>query len=275
MQTSVQDKSVAIKISRFSLTDTLECGQCFRAQKLDEHCYLVFAGTQSAVFSQKGDLLYCSEETYAQWDSFWKSYFDFSTDYTSFLEEFCGDPLLESACKSFGGIHILRQDPWEALCSFILSSNNNIPRIRGIVDRLCTLLGERNPNGYSFPCAERLAGCTLEDLMPIRAGFRAKYILDAAQKVASQIISLDAIKEADLQTARAELQKINGVGKKVAECALLYGFHRFDAFPIDVWINRILTEYYPNGISRQIQSCPGVAQQILFHYIRTNMKNNA
>ncbi len=275
MQTSVLSKSVKIKTPGFSLANTLECGQCFRAEKLAENSYLVFAGARSAIFTQEGESILCSEETYQDFSVFWEHYFDLDTDYSSLLDGFCGDPFLETACQQVSGIHILRQEPWEALCSFILSANNNIPRVKGIVNRLCAQFGSKIPNGYSFPSAQRLAACTVEELAPIRAGFRARYLLDAAQKVSSSTVSLATIAEADLQTARNELLQIKGVGKKVAECALLYGFHRLDAFPIDVWMNRVLTQYYPSGVSLQVQSCPGVAQQILFHYIRTVSKNNA
>lgn len=275
MKTYNLSKKILINTPNFSLSDTLECGQCFRAEKLEENCYLIFAGDKSAVFEQKQEFLFCSEETYKEWNEFWSIYFDANTDYLSLQKGFCGDSVLETAYRYAGGIHILKQDPWEALCSFIISANNNIPRIKGIISSLCSQFGTKIPEGYGFPSAKRLSKCSVEELAPIRAGFRAKYILDAAQKVSSGEVSLETIGKSDIQTARNELMKIKGVGKKVAECALLYGFHRFEAFPIDVWINRVLEEYYPNGISPQIQSCPGVAQQILFHYIRKISKNNA
>lgn len=275
MYTYNLSKKILINTPNFSLSDTLECGQCFRAEKLKENCYIIFAGDRAAVFEQKQAFLFCSEETYTEWDKFWAIYFDANTDYLSLQNGFSGDPVLETACHHTGGIHILKQEPWEALCSFIISANNNIPRIKGIISRLCSQFGSKIPGGYGFPSAKRLSECSIEELASIRAGFRAKYILDAAQKVTSGEVSLETIENADIETARNELIKIKGVGKKVAECTLLYGFHRFEAFPVDVWIKRVLEEYYPNGISPQIQSCPGVAQQILFHYIRTNSKNNA
>ncbi len=275
MQTAVLSEKILINTPNFSLSDTLECGQCFRSEKIKENRYLIFAGDRSAVFEQKQEFLFCSEKTYSEWDEFWAIYFDANTDYLSLQKGFCGDSVLETACRHTGGIHILKQEPWEALCSFIISANNNIPRIRGIINRLCSQFGSKIPGGYGFPSAEQLSKCSVEELAPIRAGFRTKYILDAAQKVSSGEVSLETIEKADIETARNELIKIKGVGKKVAECTLLYGFHRFEAFPIDVWIKRVLEEYYPNGISPQIQSCPGVAQQILFHYIRKISKNNA
>ena len=169
------------------------------------------------------------------------------------------------------GIRILKQEPWEALCSFIISQNNNIPRITGIIDRLCSTWGEKNEKGeYSFPSYEILAGLTVEDLAPLKAGFRSKYILDAAQKLKNKEIDLNKIYSATMDEAREELMKIKGVGKKVADCTLLYGFGRMEAFPVDVWVKRIVEELYPDGLPECIKGNEGIAQQYLFHWRRNS-----
>ena len=176
------------------------------------------------------------------------------------------------AVKEFNGIRILRQEPWEALCSFIISANNNIPRIKKIVSRLCEIFGDGDEGQKAFPSAERLSALTVEDLAPLRSGFRAKYIIDAAQKVASGVVDFDAIEKNSIEFGREELQKINGVGAKVAECTLLYGFHKIEAFPVDVWVRRIMTEMYPNGLPECTRGTEGIAQQYLFHWRRMQDK---
>ena len=171
------------------------------------------------------------------------------------------------------GIRILRQDEWEALCSFIVSQNNNIGRIKKIIARMCEKFGEPFESGgkiyYSFPSAEALACASEIDIFSCGTGFRAKYISDAAKKVASGEINLESISSLDDENARAELMKICGVGPKVANCTLLFGFHRLSSFPIDVWIKRVLDKYYKNGIDLgDLGDYAGVAQQYLFYYER-------
>ncbi len=250
----------------FSLADTLNCGQCFRWEPCGKGFRGIHRGRITTVY-QDGDQI-CFRDTDAEiFQTIWAPYFDLDADYGSMQQPFQTDSTLRAACETAGGIHILRQDPWEALCSFIISQNNNIPRIRGIISRLCQYFGDLLEDGvYTFPEPGRLASLTLEDLAPLRAGFRAKYILDAAQKVVSGEVSLTAVSVLSLEDARKELQKIRGVGPKVAECALLYGFHRLDAFPIDTWIKKVLARYYPEGFPAVPNA--GLAQQFLFHYVR-------
>ncbi|MGI5893184.1 MAG: DNA-3-methyladenine glycosylase family protein [Candidatus Merdivicinus sp.] len=256
-----------IQVQGFSLADTLDCGQTFRWKQTGSH---TFCGIQRGKYlkvSQEGETLIFHGISKDEADRVWTDYFDLRTDYAAMQEIFRKDPVLQKAAACCGGIRLLCQDPWEALCSFIISQNNNIPRIKAIVERLCQQFGEECPGGYAFPKPEKLAVCTVEELAPLRAGFRAKYILDAAQKVAGGEVSLERISNLPLDEARTELMRIKGVGIKVAECALLYGFHRLDAFPVDTWIRKALEEYYPNGFPDFAQP-RGVAQQYLFHYIR-------
>lgn len=169
----------------------------------------------------------------------------------------------------------MRQEPWEALCSFIISQNNNIPRIKGIIKRLCESFGEELESGmYTFPSPEVLSGKAPEDLASLRAGFRAKYIIDAANKVSSGEIDFDKIAASPIEFGRQELQKIKGVGKKVAECTLLYGFGKYEAFPEDVWVKRIMAEMYPDGLPACTKGSEGIAQQYLFHWRRTVYREN-
>lgn len=259
-------QDIIFKIPGFSLAQTLGCGQAFRWKETAPNRFAGICGSRRLVVSQDGDILrlHSIQEEDA---AFWRSYFDLDTDYSAFQSVFSADPTLQTACRYCGGIRILRQDPWEALISFIISQNNNIPRITGIIDRLCTCFGNDCGGYFSFPPAETLACRTPEELAPLRAGFRTKYILDAARKTADGTVQLQKIPHMPLDTARAELMKIKGVGIKVADCALLYGFHRLDAFPVDTWIKKVLAEFYPDGFPAEIQPC-GVAQQYLFHFIR-------
>ena len=163
------------------------------------------------------------------------------------------DPVLARAVAYAPGVRVLRQEPWEALCSFIISQNNNVPRIKGIVQRLCAAFGEPARGGRPrLPLPERLRrALEPDDLAPIRAGFRARYLVDAARKAASGEVDLPALAHLPLEEARGELRKITGVrGTKVAECALLYGCGRVECVPIDVWVRRVLDRLYPGRPAR-------------------------
>ena len=260
-----------LEITGFSLRDTLNCGQCFRWEEQPDGSFHGIVNGRNITALQEGNAL-CLPDIDESELPFWKEYFDLDTDYAALKEQFSADETLRLACEKAGGIRLLRQDPWETLCSFIISQNNNIPRIRTIIGRLCEQFGEPVKDGYAFPAPEVLARCTVEDLAPLKAGFRAKYILDAARKVASGELDLAALAEMPLDEARLKLMTVYGVGPKVAECALLYGFHRLDAFPVDTWIKKALQRYYPDGFP-DFAVPKGIAQQFLFHYIR--MENHA
>lgn len=246
----------------------LDCGQAFRfSQKSDGSFHGVVKNEILDVKST--DTGYIFEHTDIDtFERIWRKYFDLDRDYAEICRSF-DDENLKKATSEFYGIRILRQDPWEALCSFIISQNNNIPRIKGIVERLCENFGEKlSESDYAFPSFDVLAGMSVDDLVPLRSGFRAKYILDAAQKVASGEVKLYDLYDAPPDEARQELMKIKGVGAKVAECTLLYGLGRVEAFPVDVWVKRIMAEMYPNGLSKCTSGVEGIAQQYLFHWRR-------
>ncbi len=267
MTVSFQPAGARVILPGFSLADTLECGQCFRWRMLSPGCYEGIAGGRRLALSQQGEELLFKGVGPDDFP-FWREYFDLDTDYSVFIGNFYADETLRRACKAAAGIRILRQEPWEALCSFIISQNNNIPRIKGIVGRLCEQFGQPIEGGFAFPTPERLADETAETLAPLKAGFRAKYILDAAKKVSSGEVPLHKLAGMPLDDARAALTSICGVGPKVAECALLYGSHRLEAFPVDTWIKKVLAEYYPEGFPDAIAP-RGVAQQFLFFFVRT------
>ncbi len=253
----------------FDLNLTLDCGQAFRWTRDGDTWHGVAYGKPLTVCQRDGKIIFeCSEDDY---QTVWKKYFDLDKDYEKIVSSY-DDAYLSEAVKQYCGIRILCQEPWETLCSFIISSNNNIPRIKGIIDRLCESFGEEKDGIRLFPSANTLSKLTVEDLAPLRSGFRAKYILDAAQKVSSGIVDLKKIDGNPIEFGREELQKINGVGPKVAECTLLYGFHKLDAFPVDVWVKRIMSELYPDGLPKCTKGTEGIAQQYLFHWRRMKEK---
>ena len=257
------------KISRpdnFDLNLTLDCGQAFRWHYKDDKWHGVAFGTPLSIQQTENEIIFfdCNENDF---NNIWKAYFDFDLDYKKIVSSY-NDEHLKTATQEYKGIRILQQEPWEALCSFIISQNNNIPRIKGIIHRLCEIYGDGETDRKTFPSAEVISKLTVEDLSPIRAGFRAKYIIDAAQKVTKGDVDFEKIKQNPIEFGRDELQKIKGVGAKVAECTLLYGFHKLEAFPVDVWVKRIMAEMYPEGLPECTKGTEGIAQQYLFHWRR-------
>ena len=255
-------------VNDLDLAQTLDCGQSFRWIESTEGFRGIAFGHE-VTMRMEGDTLFIDNSTTEDFESIWKSYLDLELDYGRIREAICSiHPVLKEAGEYAPGIRILRQDPWEALCTFIISQNNNIKRIKGIVARLCEAFGDKIGSGYSFPAAERLSGLSIQDLEPLRAGFRSKYIIDAAQKVARGEVNLDVCRELPYEEARAELMKIKGVGVKVADCALLYGLHRIEAFPVDVWMKRALETLFPKMTADDFGDYAGIAQQYIFHYSR-------
>ncbi|NLP26144.1 MAG: DNA-3-methyladenine glycosylase 2 family protein [Clostridiales bacterium] len=255
----------------FNLDETLDCGQAFRWRKIDSDfdcSYTGFFLNQPLTISTKDGQFIFHNTTEQDFLNIWMDYFDFKTDYSEIKKLLSRDKTLAKACKFASGIRLLRQDSWEVLCSFIISQNNNIPRIKGIISRLCE-------HYQGFPTPQELANENIDSLSFLRAGFRAKYILDASRLVASGELDLDKVAIMPIDDARKALMTIKGVGPKVAECALLFGMYRTEAFPIDVWIKRVLEEYYPEGFPSFAKNISGIAQQYLFHYIRNLEKSTS
>ena len=256
-------------IRNFDLAATFECGQCFRWEKVCEDTYEGIAFRKRLRISLSGDTLRLHRTTEDDFSHIWQGYFDLDRNYGALKDLFRKDAVLKKAVDFAPGIRVLRQDGWETLCSFILSQNNNITRIRGLVKKLCELFGDALPcGGYAFPAPEVLAGKSADDLAAVRCGFRAKYIIDAAKKVAGGEVALDSLYLLPLDDARASLQRIHGVGPKVADCTLLFGFGRIECFPVDVWISRVIKQWFPDGFPEEMMPAAGIAQQYLFHYAR-------
>lgn len=255
-------------VQYFSLRDTLDCGQAFRWSEQAGVWSGVALGRSLTLSEVDGGIL-LHGITADEYNGVWHDYFDMGRDYAAVIEAVSGDERLREIAAFAGGIRILKQDCWEAICSFIISANNNIPRIKGIISRLCEQFGDRLEGGqYTFPSAERLAHLTVEDLAPLRSGFRAKYILDAARKFAAGLVDESFLRTAPLGEAREMLMQINGIGPKVADCVLLFGAGRVESFPVDVWIRRAMKVLFDGSLPECAAPYAGIVQQYIFHYAR-------
>jgi len=262
-------------VSDFDLVRMFECGQCFRWNADINGVYTGVAFGRAVRLRKDADtnsvFITCTVDDF---EKVWRGYFDLDRDYKKIRESLCIDDFMRRATCFGAGIRILRQDKWEALCSFIISQCNNIPRIKKIVSALCREFGDsfefHGETFYTFPSADRLAALSEDHLAPIRCGYRASYIIGAAKAVASGKIDLDALARGSPETARAELKKLRGIGDKVADCAVLFGLHMLDAFPLDVWMKRAVAEHYGPGFDPGVFSpYAGIAQQYIFYFKRS------
>ena len=257
-------------ITDLALAETLDCGQAFRWRQNENGSFTGAAFGKLVTMTLDGGTLDIEGASDDDRMDIWRHYLDLDLDYASIRGELSElHPVMKEAAAFAPGIRILNQDPWEALCSFVISQNNNIPRIKLIVERLCQNFGEKiDGDWYSFPDADTIAALAPDDLAPIKAGFRNRYIIDAAQKVALGQVDLDALREAPIEDARRELMTITGVGIKVADCTLLFGLHRLDCFPLDVWMKRAMSMLFPELTPGDFGKYGGIAQQYIFHYSR-------
>lgn len=255
-------------VNCLDLEQTLDCGQAFRWKILDDGRWYGIAFSKELIVGLEKGVLTFYDTTEEDYHKYWKDYFDFSRNYTEIEKLMQKDERLCEMQSLCTGVRVLNQEPWEALCSFIISQNNNIKRIKGIIERLCEQFGQKLKNGYAFPTAEVISKLTVDDLAPLRCGFRAKYIIDAAKKVALKEVDLEKIRTMSLEDAEAELTKIYGVGLKVADCTLLFGLGFANAFPKDVWIKRAMPILFPKGLPESCRGIEGIIQQYIFSYAR-------
>lgn len=267
----------------FDILQTFDCGQCFRWENLGDAYFGIAYGLPLKI-SQDGDVITLYDTTRDDWDNVWSRYFDIERDYGEIKNRLSADPVMKEASDFGGGIRLLNQEPFECLISFIISASNNIPRIKKIIDSLCTNFGDKvtylGKDFYTFPTPQKLASLELSDLAVIKAGFRDKYILNAAKAVKSGMIDLECLKSASYEYAKAELLKLFGVGCKVADCVLLFSLEKYASFPVDVWIKRIMEHCYFDGetdketisalAQKNFGELGGFAQQYLFYWAREN-----
>ena len=246
---------------------TLDCGQAFRWRPQGAG-FRAAVGDKLITVEERGEGLFFSADCEPdELAAAVTAYFDLDRDYGEIERVISADAYVAEAMKTCRGLRILKQEPFEALISFIISQNNNVPRIKKIVETLCGCFGEPLGDGiYSFPAAERLASLEEADLDPLRCGYRARYIIEAAQKVASGELDLDSAAEADEDACMRALKGVTGIGDKVAACVMLYGLGRLDSFPMDVWLKRVVKVLYDGDLDvhGHFGGYAGVAQQYLF-----------
>jgi N-glycosylase/DNA lyase len=266
----------------FDPVHVFECGQCFRWNKEPDGSYTGVVRGKAANVSYAQGMLVINNATMDDFKSIWFDYFDLGKDYGVIKEAVIIDEIMEKAVEFGNGIRLLRQEPWEALISFILSANNRIPRIKKIIQDICRLFGEEKEHCgqkyHSFPDAGKLASLSLDRVMECRAGYRCEYIIDAAKAVAAGGFDPKILKWLNPDEARKALKNFKGVGDKVADCILLYGGMRYDVFPVDVWVKRVMKElYFKREVGfKEIRlfaedrfgEYAGFAQQYLFYYAR-------
>lgn len=252
-----------------SLEQTLFCGQCFRWQKGENG---FFFGTAHGVYLAarcENDRL-CLYSDFELSEEYWRRYFALDEDYPAYHAALCKNEVLKKCVEYAPGIRVLHQDFFETLITFIISQNNNIPRITKITQSLCEQFGEKiTDTAYGFPTAKRLCTLSPEELAPIKSGFRAKYILDGARRVADGEVSFSELCNADTPKAAEILKTIKGVGPKVADCVLLFSVGKKDAFPRDVWINRAVDKLFGGALPPETAGIEGIAQQYIFQYARS------
>ena len=281
-------------IALFDVEKVFDCGQSFRFDRVEATSHeKEFSGAAMGKYisvAQDGDTVYIYNATLEDYKGIWRTYLALDRDYSEINNDIASlsqNPALIDAIDRSSGIRILKQDEWEAICSFIISQNNNIPRIKKLVAALSMACGERldisnmeghiseahlenEGNLYSFPSPERVMALGIDGLAALKTGFRAKYIFDAAERLCSGKLDIDEVKVCE-NTARAieQLCTVKGIGLKVASCALLFGFARLDAFPVDVWIKKVMAKYFdPDFEPSRLGSYAGIAQQYLFYYER-------
>ncbi len=282
---------VAVELSDvFSLEDTLTSGQTFRWLPEDGGFFGI-VGERAVFVSQENNTVIFRDTDLDVFESFWCGYFGFDTDYEEIREKLSSDRNVREALDYCGGIHIMKQPLWETTISFIISANNNIPRIMGIIDRLSAKYGkEMTVSGrkyYSFPEPCALAAATVEELHALGTGYRDVYIKKTAEAFASGEFDADRLMKESYPEAKKHIMELAGVGPKVADCILLFAAEKTDAFPVDVWVKKVVCRLYlkdedektvsPKKIeqfaAKHFPEYAGYAQQVLFHYIRTKKQD--
>lgn len=278
-----------VDVTDFNPKHIFECGQCFRWISQGEGRYTGIAGKHLAtVYLQDPNTLVienCTQETF---HSFWKDYFDLERDYGSIKQILSGDPILKEAIAFGSGIRLLKQGFQETLFSFILSSNNRIPRIMNLIDTVSRLYGETIGDSplpaHAFPSAGKLASLTEEEIGLCKAGYRGKYILQTAKALSDAPLPICKECASNCNAAdplcKKALLTLSGIGPKVADCILLFSGSDYTAFPTDVWVKRVMEKLYFKREASMAEIADfardnwgeyaGFAQQYLFYWAREN-----
>ncbi|MEA4999535.1 MAG: DNA glycosylase [Candidatus Limiplasma sp.] len=263
---------VTLTLSHFDPEQITQSGQCFRMVGVDGSTHELIAFGRCLRVTTLGGGRYRFTCTPAEMAALWRAYFDLDTDYAALLAAAPpDDAFLQQAIRRGHGLRILRQEPWETLCGFILSQRKNLKAIRLSMETLAAAYGAPIPGSArnAFPAPARLAACTEAELRALGLGYRAPYILDAARRVASGALDLAAIAALPDEALLAALMQVNGVGMKVADCVMLFAYARYRRAPVDVWIRRVIDQVY-GGASpfAGYGAYAGIYQQYLFVRMR-------
>jgi len=280
-----KDKSIVVKNLRdFHPVHVFDCGQCFRWIRQEDGSYTGVAKGRVVNAQYDEGVLVLNNSTLQDFIDIWYDYFDLGRDYSEIKTLLCKDDIMREAISYGHGIRLLRQDIWETLVSFIISANNMIPRIKKTVGVIASIYGDKvsydGSDYHTFPPVEKLSDTSVEQLDVCRGGFRCKYIINSSMLAKTGEIDLKSLAGMKTGDARKELMRFPGVGPKVADCVLLYSGTKYDVFPTDVWVKRVMEELYfkREASFREIQEfaaayfgeLAGFAQQYLFFYAREN-----
>lgn len=263
----MDNNTIVVDKSMLNVRDTLECGQFFRYIDNGTH-YTVHSLDKTAYLYDNGNSVVIENED----KEYFRNFFDLNTDYEPIKTALYDKPLMREAIDNAPALRILRQDPFETVIDFIISANNHIPRIKSIIERICI--------GGNFPTLDSLAELPYEFYQKLGAGYRDSYLYETVQKLRKEPDFLQNIKLLDTANAQRALTTLKGIGPKVADCILLFGYYRMDVFPVDTWIKKVYADIFPSGSSnpREMRkqlietygNYSGYAQQYLFYNKRGN-----
>ena len=259
---------LTLALKDFDIEQIAESGQCFRMYRITDDTWEIFALDRFLkVQKREGEhIFYCDQN---EFDNFWSNYFDLQTDYGEIKKRILAtkNEYLISAVNFGSGLRILRQDLWEVMVSFIISQQNNIPRIKGCLKKLCEI------NGGKFPTPNDFLNFREQDLDSVKLGYRKNYLLKISESIFNGNFDLEKLKRMNYLEAMKYLKTLHGIGDKVANCIALFGMYLIEAFPVDVWIKRILETHYHNNFSLErwnLQDIGGIVQQYMFFYGRSS-----
>ena len=278
-----------VDLDSFNLVHIFECGQCFRWEKQEDESYIgIIKDTVLRIKIVDGKVYVKGVTLLDDIEEYLNFYFDLNTDYNKYKTKLLNkDEYLKRSVEFGYGIRILNQDLWETIISFIISANNNIPRIKKIINAISKEYGNKivfeNKEYYTFPSVENLSKASVDDLRKLGLGFRDKRVYTTTHMVLENKIDLKELKNFDSTLKmKEELLKLDGVGEKVADCILLFALQRRDAFPVDVWVRRVMNDLYihsdneekldkkmiRNIAEEKFEDIAGIAQQYLFYWRR-------
>jgi len=278
-------------VKSFELRHIFECGQCFRWNLEEDGSYTGVVRNNVLNVSKEKDNIIIKGKVSENIEKICEEYFDLETNYEEVKSKLSKiDNNMKLSIKHGSGIRILKQDPWETLISFIISANNNIPRIKGIIEKISKKYGKEinwnNKTYYTFPTPEELARASIKDLRLLGLGFRDSRVYETTKIINEKVINLQNLEELeDINILREELLKFPGVGPKVADCIMLFSMKKYEVFPIDVWVKRVMSELYFDNIEnntlktlsnskilelaeKKFGKLAGLAQQYLFFWRR-------